>query len=666
MTAQLPKSVGPPPLHRAESGTEVGVDEITEGQVLQQERARSAPPLPAPSRLGQLLAGRYRLERVIAKGGMGRVYLATQMPLERQVAIKLLIAKGFDEEFRKRFFLEASTCARLVHRHIVTVHDYGEAENGELFMAMEYLDGEPLSKVISREIRLDSDRACQIALQICRALRTAHKSGIVHRDLKPGNVMLLRDDEQESADFVKVLDFGLVKTFGDNEPALEPSADLTRSGTWLGSPRYMSPEQIRCQTVDPRTDIYSLGIIIFHMVAGRPPFVGANSVEILEQHLRDPVPNIRDLVGEIHYAPELEEIISKCLAKDPAERYQSMDAVIADLKAVYRISTGVSIHTESSLPTFHELGAEADSDSGAANIPPRPRAETLSTRPPPAPALGPAPDLGPISEPSATPLPVPQPDLPVEGPPKPAVSPPRPSPAPRAEPAPRAPAAVSRSKAPWLALMLVFVVLAGFFVTRWLMHAGSAGPGVVLSIRSQPEGAQVLSADGQLLGVTPYVVSLPAALRGRSGHYTLRHPGYEERQVETFFNQDTVLAQVKLQPLVPEVEAEPPPEPAALPEPKPVERAAQPNRVEPRPTTARSARTRRPARAKQTRRESQATKPAPAPSSATKPPQAPAEVPTVVEPPPARAKTVDAPRRGLLVDEGADTLVRDTQVPVVD
>ncbi|CAN0581515.1 unnamed protein product, partial [Laminaria digitata] len=126
-----------------ESGTEVGVDEITEGQVLQQERARSAPPLPAPSRLGQLLAGRYRLERVIAKGGMGRVYLATQMPLERQVAIKLLIAKGFDEEFRKRFFLEASTCARLVHRHIVTVHDYGEADNGELFMAMEYLDGEP-------------------------------------------------------------------------------------------------------------------------------------------------------------------------------------------------------------------------------------------------------------------------------------------------------------------------------------------------------------------------------------------------------------------------------------------------------------------------------------------------------------------------------------------
>ncbi len=192
----------------------------------------------------------------------------------------------------------------------------------------------------------------------------------------------------------------------------------------------------------------------------------------------------------------------------------------------------------------------------------------------------------------------------------------------------------------------------------------------MLSIRSQPEGAQVLSADGQLLGVTPYVVSLPEAKRGTSAHYTLRHPGYEQRRGETAFNQDTVLAQVKLQPLMPRPKAqpdpEPEPEPAAPADPKPGLRAAPPKSVEARPAATRPTRRRRPDRTKPTRREERATRPAPAARSDAKPPQAPAAVPTVVEPPPARPRTVDAPRQGLVVDEGSDTLVRDTQVPVVD
>ncbi|MCA9552210.1 MAG: serine/threonine protein kinase, partial [Myxococcales bacterium] len=383
------------PGHEAEA--EPFVEEITEGQVLQREEAARAAAQTG-SRVGQMLADRYRLERLIAKGGMGRVYLATQLPLERRVAIKLLVAKAYDEEFRQRFFLEASTCARLVHRHIVTVHDYGEAENGELFMAMEYLDGEPLSKVISHEIRIPSERACQIALQICRALRTAHKAGVVHRDLKPGNIMLLGDEDHEQGDFIKVLDFGLVKAFQKGEES--PNADLTRSGTWLGSPRYMAPEQIRCKDVDPRTDIYSLGVILFHMIAGRPPFVGGNSVEILEQHLRDPVPSIRDTVGQIVYAPELEIIIRKCMEKDPGARYQSMDELIPQLKAAFRLSTGVSIHTESSLPMMvpdlvGETGSETSASGRGSNSVLRPvRADTVHSRPPPVPELGPPPDLG--------------------------------------------------------------------------------------------------------------------------------------------------------------------------------------------------------------------------------------------------------------------------------
>ena len=285
---------------------------------------------------------------------MGRVYLATQLPLERQVAIKLLVNQRHDAEFRKRFFLEASTCARLVHRHIVTVHDYGEADDGELFMAMEYLDGIPLSKVIQRQVRLTSGRACKIALQVCRALRTAHKTGVVHRDLKPGNVIVLTDEEQDGNDFIKVLDFGLVKAF-EGDSGHVGINDLTKSGTWLGSPRYMAPEQIRCQPVDPRTDIYSLGVILFHMLAGRPPFIGSNSMEVLEQHLRDKPPSIAEVLGRSDYAPELEVIVERCLRKDPSQRYQSMDELIGDLKAAYRLITGVSLHTESTLPTFAEI-----------------------------------------------------------------------------------------------------------------------------------------------------------------------------------------------------------------------------------------------------------------------------------------------------------------------
>jgi eukaryotic-like serine/threonine-protein kinase len=305
--------------------------------------------------LGRVISGRYRLERMVAKGGMGRVFLATQIPLGRQVAIKVLIPQSTDKEFRKRFLLEASISARLVHRNIVTVHDYGETEDGDLYMAMEYLDGDPLSKVINRDVRLSNDRVCRVAIQICRALRAAHQKGVVHRDLKPSNVMLLRDEEGdgvEQSDFVKVLDFGLVKVFEPHEkdtPNL--STDLTRAGTLLGSPKYMAPEQIRCAPIDPRTDVYSLGVIMFHMLAGRPPFLGPTSVEILNQHLKEPTPSITAIVGEAtDLAPELEVIVRRAMEKNPADRYPSMDDLLSDLKAAHRLISGASVSVSISSP----------------------------------------------------------------------------------------------------------------------------------------------------------------------------------------------------------------------------------------------------------------------------------------------------------------------------
>lgn len=638
-------------------------EEATVGE-FQDHRGPPPPPLPKsakiPSRIGEMLADRYRLEKLIAKGGMGRVYLATQLPLERKVAIKLLLSKGFDDEFRQRFFLEASTCARLVHRHIVTVHDYGEAHGGELFMAMEYLDGQPLSKVIAREVRLESDRACQIALQTCRALRTAHKSGIVHRDLKPGNLMLLTDDEQESADFVKVLDFGLVKAFDKGGP--EPPVDLTRSGTWLGSPRYMAPEQIRCQDVDPRTDIYSLGVILFHMIAGRPPFVGANSVEILEQHLRDPVPGIRELVGQINYAPELEEIIRTCMAKSPADRYQSMDDLIRDLKAVYRISTGVSIHTESSLPVFHDLARDADSQGDV-------RSHTGSTSGsavlPAAPVVGPAPDLGPtLSGVAAT--------SGASGtPPAPAVSAaPVLTPSGVGGPQPQPVEEKTGSNKYLLVVLALFIVLmGGFAVTRWVNSKPPATKVAIvpakvrLTIYSMPPGVEVVGRDDAVLGRTPHVETLAATLRGSTQRFTLRHPGYADTEIVAELNADRVTVKSVLRKLTPP-KPERTSEPAALDAAK-LDSVAVPA-TKPRRKAVPVRRVRASRRAPRVPRA--IVKAEPEVAVAPKPLEVPAAVIAApAEPtPPARAPSIDDSRPSLLVDEGEGTTVSDSIVPVVD
>ncbi len=309
-------------------------------------------PATPDARIGRVLAGRYRVERELAKGGMGRVFLATQLPLERPVAVKVLNPEfqKTDPQFVKRFCLEASISARLSHPNVITIHDYGETESGDLFMAMEFLDGQPLSRLIAREAPLAADRVLHVAIQVCRALREAHSKGVIHRDLKPGNVMVVTSGDDP--DFVKVLDFGLVKLFQkDDHVGLGPleveglgeAEDLTRAGTLLGSPRYMSPEQIRGDTLDPRTDIYSLGIILYQMVTGRAPFSGKTSVDVIYKHMNHKVP---PLEGS-DCPPALEDIVLRCLAKDREDRYASMGDLLLALKDAQRIITGHSSGTDS-------------------------------------------------------------------------------------------------------------------------------------------------------------------------------------------------------------------------------------------------------------------------------------------------------------------------------
>ncbi len=281
--------------------------------------------------LGKVLSGRFQIVEPLGVGGMGRVYKAIQQPLDRLVALKVLNPRydgTKDPGFERRFFLEASMTAKLKHPNTITVHDYGRTDDGIYFIAMEYLEGETLQQVISRDGRLPWQRALAIGAQVARSLREAHKLGLVHRDLKPANVMLL--SEGTGGDTVKVLDFGLVKAFASD--VMQPSdLELTQAGVLLGSPLYMAPEQARGET-DQRTDIYSLGVLLFQCMAGKPPFTGKESIDIIVKHVKEQPPELRDVVGA-DLPLDVNELVMKCLSKDPAARYQSMDELLHAMQA---------------------------------------------------------------------------------------------------------------------------------------------------------------------------------------------------------------------------------------------------------------------------------------------------------------------------------------------
>jgi len=315
-----------------------------------------ASQLPAPQAseasdtlVGQILNGRFKVLERIGAGGMGRVYKALQAPLDREVALKVLnpgYAVEQDPAFAKRFFLEASVSAKLTHPNSITIFDYGRTDDGVFFIAMEYLHGRTLHQVIAAEGCLVAPRAVHIARQICRALREAHGLGIVHRDLKPANVMLLHHGDDE--DFVKVLDFGLVKFFGaDSDKNGEgDGGELTQGGVFLGSPTYMAPEQARNES-DPRSDVYSLGVVLYHMLAGRPPFQGKAPVDIILKHVNDTPPPFRH---ELKVPPDLEAVVMRALSKAPEDRYASMEDFLDALKRLGTLSPS-DLMLSSSIPS---------------------------------------------------------------------------------------------------------------------------------------------------------------------------------------------------------------------------------------------------------------------------------------------------------------------------
>lgn len=267
---------------------------------------------------GKTIVDRYVIESLIARGGMAAVYRAHQMKLNRRVAIKILRPPPDSDEnasFHERFRLEAETLAQLNHPNIVTVYDHGDFDDDQVFLAMEFVDGKRLTDAL-RDGPLPVERSLHLLLQVCEALRYAHRRGVVHRDLKPSNLLITETDDGD--ELVKVVDFGLVKL-------TEVDVTITSNGLILGSPHCMAPEQVRGQSVDPRTDIYAMGVLLFRCLTGTYPFHGNNSTATMIAHLNQATPTFFSVSPDLEVPDGLENVVRRCLAKNPKQRFQSME-----------------------------------------------------------------------------------------------------------------------------------------------------------------------------------------------------------------------------------------------------------------------------------------------------------------------------------------------------
>jgi len=275
---------------------------------------------------GAVVAGRYRVERLLGEGAMGAVYLVEHVHMRKRFALKVLLSEARENpEIVARFEREAVAAANVDHPNVVAASDFGTTEDGSFFLVLEYIEGESLRDVIERG-PLPLSRVVPIAAQIGAALGKAHGMGIVHRDLKPENVMLVPRDTSGEPELVKVLDFGIAKV-----PSRDAKA-LTAAGAIFGTPEYMSPEQAVGQAVDARADLYSFGIMIFEMITGRRPFDSEHVMGYLAAHLNTPVPPMRELAPDVHVPEGVEAVVRRMLAKVPEERFPSVRDAIAALE----------------------------------------------------------------------------------------------------------------------------------------------------------------------------------------------------------------------------------------------------------------------------------------------------------------------------------------------
>ena len=328
---------------------------------------------PANDLVGQVLADRYHVLRKLGEGGMGQVYLAEHVKMGRRSAIKVMNpSMAHDPDAVSRFNREAANASRITHPNVCAIYDFGETPDGTIYLAMEFVEGEPLTDLLAREGALPAERAVRIARQVADALQAAHDLGIVHRDLKPDNIMLTRG--RDGSDVVKVVDFGIAKAMSGGD-----SQKVTRTGLVVGTPEYMSPEQLAADQLDGRSDIYSLALVLYRMVSGRLPFAADTIQETMIKRLTDDPTPLATSRPDLTFPPGLQPALDTALARRPADRYQSAAKFGNDVAAV----VGLSATGAAPLPPTR---ADADAKTqlvgatrapAAAVAPPPPRRRSL-------------------------------------------------------------------------------------------------------------------------------------------------------------------------------------------------------------------------------------------------------------------------------------------------
>jgi serine/threonine-protein kinase len=330
--------------------------------------AASAQAATEDPLIGSVLGERYQIESFLSSGGMGVVYKARHVVLDKPVAIKLL-RESQDPVAQQRFLLEAKSACHIGHEHIVDITDFGVLEDGRPYLVMEFLQGQSLETLLSQKGALPSNRVCRIGEQIARGLQAVHEKGIMHRDLKPGNIFLL---DRQRRDFVKILDFGIAKVMAGTRETLSEGKEIkplvnmrqTTQGTVLGTPEYLSPEQASGEAIDARVDIYALGCILYEMLTGDVPFRGNGPMSTLMKHLTESAVPPRQRRPDLGIPESLEAIVLRAMARDKNKRFPTMEALAEALQS--EVEQTPTFQGDSSMPVAPVLAARPGTGSGSA------------------------------------------------------------------------------------------------------------------------------------------------------------------------------------------------------------------------------------------------------------------------------------------------------------